>query len=193
MVVESRLERKRQMLYLHLPDQTLVYDLAASAAVGEQVWYSFTTTVAGLGQYRARGLVWCYERWIVGDPQTGAVGVLTDSTDRHWDAPVGWDFGTLCIYNEGRGAIVHELELVALPGAARLGADPVIWTSYSLDGRTWSQERAAKAGRQGQYGHRIWWPHQGMMRQWRIQRFRGADTGRVTFARLEANLEPLGV
>lgn len=73
------------------------------------------------------------------------------------------------------------------------GADPVVWTSYSNDGLTWSQDQSAAAGKMGQYENRVWWAHQGMMRQYRIQKFRGADTGPVAFARLEARIEPLGV
>lgn len=192
-VLESRLHAKQQQLYLHLPDQCLVYDVAASAALGEPVWYAFTTSIDGLSQYRARGIVYCYDKWIVGDPSASRIGVLTDAVDTHYGEEIGWEFSTQCAYNDSRGAIVHELELVALTGAAPLGADPVIFTSYSTDGQTWSQERTARAGKQGERNKRIWWAHQGFMRQWRVQRFRGANTGRVAFARLEAQLEPLSV
>ena len=85
----------------------------------------------------------------------------------------------------------HELELVALPGRVALGADPVIWTSYSLDGETWSQERATPAGRQGQRLQRIAWRRQGKMRQYRMQRFRGTSDAHLSIARLEAEIEAL--
>jgi hypothetical protein len=103
----------------------------------------------------------------------------------------GWEFGTLITYNEGRGAVFHELELVGLPGRVVFGLDPVIWTSYSLDGETWSQERLIKAGRQGERLKRMVWRQQGKMSHYRIQRFRGTSDARISLARLEATIEPL--
>jgi hypothetical protein len=190
-VLEARVFKKHQMLLVHLPDRTLQYDAAASVALEQPVWTEKTSTVADAGQYLARGAVWCYGRWIVGDPTSNKIGELSRTVDTHWGQMVGWDFSTQCIYNEGRGAVFHELELVALPGRAPTGADPFVWTSYSLDGMKWSQERPRNLGRPGQTERRIWWPHQGIMRNFRIQRFRGAGTGPVAFARLEARLEPL--
>lgn len=190
-VVEVRMVKNHQFLYLHLPDRTLVYDAAASAAVQEPVWFSVDSGLAEPAQYRARGFVWCYDRWLCGDPTSGALGQLDDATSTHYGQVIGWEFGTGIVYNEGRGAIFHELELVALPGRVPLGADPVVWTSYSVDGETWSMERSVRAGRQGQRNKRLIWLGQGSMEQWRIQRFRGTSDAHIAFARLEAQLEPL--
>ena len=89
------------------------------------------------------------------------------------------------------GAIFHQLELVSLPGRVALGANPVVWTSYSIDGETWSQEKACSAGVQGDRTKRITWLKQGFMRNWRIQKFRGTSDAHISVARLEAQLEPL--
>jgi hypothetical protein len=67
-VVEARTDKSHQWLYVHLPDQTLVYDAAASAAVGEPVWFTLTSSIVGAGTYRARNLVWCFNQWNTGDP-----------------------------------------------------------------------------------------------------------------------------
>lgn len=190
-VVEARAFKKHQLLLVHLPDRTLQYDAAASAVLEFPVWTQKTSTVVDFGQYLARGAVWCYGKWIVGDPTSTKIGELSRTVDTHWAQAVGWDFGTQCVYNDSMGAIFHELELVALPGRAPVGGDPVVWTSYSLDGMRWSTEKSAPLGRPGQTEKRIWWPHQGPMRNYRIQRFRGADTGPVAFARLEARIEAL--
>lgn len=190
-VMEERADEGHVSIYLHLPDQCLVYDLAASASVKEPVWYSLTSSVVGLGIYRARNLCWCYDRWNIGDPSSSSYGRLVNTTMEHYGQEVGWEFGTLIVYNEGRGAIVHEMELVGTPGRVPLGANPVIWTSYSLDGETWSQERATPAGRQGERNKRIAWRKLGKMRLYRMQRFRGTSDARMSFARLEAQLEPL--
>ena len=190
-LLEARTVKNHALLYLHLPDQTLVYDGAASAAVQEPVWFTVDSGLATPAQYRARNFVWCYDRWLCGDPTSPALGQLDDTISTHYGEPISWEFGTSIIYNESRGAIFHQLELVALPGRVPLGADPVIWTSYSLDGETWSQERGCRAGRQGQRGKRLVWLGQGSMQTWRVQRFRGTSDAHIAFARLEAQLEPL--
>jgi len=190
-VLETRLSDAHALAYVHLPDQTLVYDAAASAVVQEPVWFTLDSGLVEPATYRARDILWCYDRWLCADPTSGALGQLDEKVSTHYDQVIGWEFGTGIVYNEGFGAIFHELELVTLPGHVPLGADPVVWTSYSVDGETWSQERSVRAGRQGQRGKRLVWLGQGTMEQWRIQRFRGTSDAHLAVARLEAKLEPL--
>jgi hypothetical protein len=190
-VMETRVDKNHQHVLIHLPDQCLVYDTISSQVMEEPVWFTYTTSVVGLGQYRARGIVWCYDQWNVGCPVLGLIGKLTDSVSSHYGQVNGYDFGTMITYNDGQGAIFHELELVCLTGQIALGTDPVIWTQYSLDGETWSMERPVKAGMQGQRRKRICWRNQGQMQNWRIQRFRGTSDAHLAFARLEAQIEPL--
>lgn len=192
-VMEVRVSKSHQQLYLHLPDQTLVYDGAASIAVQEPVWYPLDSGVAERATYRARNLVWCYGKWLCGDPTSGALGELVDTVSTHYGQVIGWEFGTSIVYNEGRGLIFHQLELVTLPGRVLFGADPVVWTSYSLDGETWSQERSCSAGRQGERARRLTWLRQGSMSNWRIQRFRGTSDAHLAVTRLEVQVEPLNV
>lgn len=189
--LEVRNNKNHQHLYVHLPDRTLVYDAAASAEMEVQVWFTLTTTIVGFSQYRARNLVWAYDKWLVGDPQSSSIGYLDDTTGHHWGQPVRWEFGTTIVYNEGNGAIFSELELVALTGRVSLGADPIITTSYSLDGLAWSQDQAIRAGKIGHSLKRLLWLQQGFMRNWRIQRFRGTSDAHLAFMRLEAQVEPL--
>ena len=106
---------------------------------------------------------------------------------------VGWQFGTTMLYNSSFGAVVHELELVCLPGRVQVTDDPVIWTSYSIDGETWSQERAISAGKQGDRTKRLRWLQQGFWANYRIQRFSGTSDAHISFARLEAQVEALSV
>ncbi len=191
LVVETRLDEGHELLLVHMPDRTWVYDVAASKVVGEPVWFELTSSIVGPGRYRARNLVWCYDSWLVGDPTSPNLGRMVKDVSTHYGQPVGWEFGTTILYNESRGAIIHELELVALTGRVAAGADPVVWTSYSLDGQTWSVERPTAAGRQGERTKRIVWRRQGKMQQYRIQKFRGTSDARITIARLEAQMEAL--
>jgi len=188
--LEARNDKAHQHLYVHLPDRTIVYDASASQELGEQVWFTLTTTVVGFAQYRARNFVWVYDKWLVGDPQTTSIGYFVQDTGHHWGAQVRWEFGTLIVYNESNGAIFNKLELVSLTGSVALGINPQISTSYSVDGKAYSQERSISVGTIGS-NKRLCWFQQGHMRNWRIQRFRGDSDAHVSFIRLEAQIEPL--
>ena len=191
--MEARNDRAHKHLYVHLPDRTVVFDAAASEALNQVIWFTLTTSIVDFSQYRARDFVWCYGRWLVGDPQSNAIGFLSDTVSSHWGQLVRWEFGTLIVYNESKGAIFNSMELVALTGRMALGTVPNISTSYSLDGMAWSQDRIISAGAIGNRQKRLMWMRQGFMRNWRIQRFRGTSDAHLSFVRLEAQLEPLGV
>jgi len=189
--MEARNDKSHQHLYIHLPDRTLVYDAAATQELGQQVWFTLTSSTVGFSQYRARDMVYAYDKWLVGDPQSNNVGFLVDNIGTHWGQIVYWEFGTLIVYNESNGAIFNELELVSLTGRVALGIDPIISTSYSVDGMAFSQERPLRVGTTGNTTKRLAWFQQGHMRNWRIQRFRGTSQAHLSFARLEAQIEPL--
>lgn len=186
-VLESRKDKGHEFLYIHLPDKTLVYDGAGSAAADQPVWLILKSD----GGYRARGMVWCYGQWNVGDPFGSLIGKLSDDIGSHYGEHVSWEFSTPIAYNEGRGVLVHELELVALTGSIALGDDPLISTSYSLDGETWSQPRYVRAGKTGERSRRLVWCRQGAIKSWRVQRFQGDTRAHLSFARLEAKFEEL--
>lgn len=192
-VMETRITNGHQFLYMHLPDQTFVFDGAASQVAGEPVWFHLTSSIVGKGTYRARNFVWCYNKWLCGDPTTVKHGYLVDDISSHYGDTVGWEFGTMIVYNESRGAIFHELELVALTGRVQPGDSPTVWTQYTLDGLTWSMEKPRQAGNFGETMRRLTWMQQGFMRNWRVQRFRGTSATHISIARIEARIEPLNV
>ena len=192
-VFETRNDKAHQHLWIRLPDRTIVYDASASQALGEPVWFSMVSTVAGFSAFRGIDLVWCYDKWLIGDADSVNVGYLTDTVSSHFGETVRWEFGTTIVYNEGRGAIFHELELVCLTGRVAVGTDPQISTSYSVDGETWSQDKSIRVGKIGDRIKRVVWFQQGAMRNWRVQRFRGDSQAFISVARLEARLEPLAV
>ena len=187
--LEARGDKAYRQLYVYLPWHTLVYDVAATAAIQQPVWFHLSTSLTGSGPWDACSLVWCYNRWNVA--RTGQLGYLSDTVSTHWGEKVAWSFGTPIIYNESRGAIFHQIELVALTGRTEFGDDPIIGTQYSLDGVTWSQEKTIKAGKSGERQKRLVWLQQGTMQNWRTQRFIGTSDAHLSFARLEAQIEPL--
>lgn len=190
-LMEVRVFKNQQLLYVHLPDRTLVFDGMASQAGGTLVWSVNTTAVDGFQEYRAKNFVYCYDKWIFGNPYAAVLGTFDESISSHWGEIVRWEFGTQILYNESVGAVVHQLELVALTGRVELGENPTIATSYSVDGRTYSQERFITVGTIGNSTKRLVWFQQGFMRNWRTQRFRGTSDAHLSIVRLEAQIEPM--
>lgn len=189
--METRTDRDHRQLLIHLPDKCLVYDGASSAGAQQPVWYCLSSSLNGVGAYRSSRLVYAYNRWNTGDTQSASFGYLVDDIATHWGQTIGWNFQTQIIYNESRGVVVHDLELIALTGRVALGADPQISTSYSQDGVTYSQPKFIRAGKIGDRSKRLVWMQQGSFRNWRLQRFAGTSDAFLSFARLEARLEQL--
>jgi hypothetical protein len=190
-LVESKTDKANVHLYIHLPEETLVYDAAASAALGERVWFVMSTGVDGIAPYRARGFVYAYGKWIVGDREDGRIGYIDDTVATQYEEIAGWQFETALLYNASKGAQVHSLELVGTMGRGPDDDRRTIWTSYSVDGETWSDEKAASMGARGDRLHRAIWRRQGFMRNFRGQRFRGANVVPGAIVRLEAEFEAL--
>lgn len=188
-LLESRSLNGHQWLYYHLPDKTLVYDLAASLVTQQPIWFILSTN----GRYSANNFVWCYDKWTVGHPIKGFIGVITDKVSSHYGERIDWEFGTTILYNNGFGAIFHQIELVCLTGNIDFNKKPTISTQYSLDGELWSTERFINAGGVGNRAKRLVWLQQGNMRNWRIQKFKGNSDARISVIRLEAYIEPLTV
>lgn len=189
-VLEPRIDKNHKHLWIRLPDQTLVFDAEATRIVGKPVWFILATALIGTARYEAKNLCWVYDRWLVGN-YSCCIGELSIELSSQWGEEIGWRFGTQIIYNKSRGGIINELELVALPGRTTLGVNPTIWTSYSNDGMTYSQEWAISAGLTGDRNKRLVWFQQGHFRNWRIQRFRGTSESFISFARLEAQIEAM--
>lgn len=186
-------KKGHEHLYVRLPDRTLVYDAASSKVLGEHVWFTLTSSIVDFSEYRAKDFVYCYGQWLIGDSQSYDVGYLTDYVSSHFGEIVRWEFGTKIVYNESHGAIFHDLELISLTGRVQLGLDPQISTSYSTDGETWSVDKFVRVGKKGDRSKRIVWFHQGHMRNFRLQRFRGDSQSFISIARLEARLEGLSL
>ena len=189
--LETKIGESHQFLYIHLPDKTLVFDAWATEELGEPIWFILVSSVTDSGEYRARNIVRCYNKWIVGDTQSSNIGVLSESTANHWGSIVKWEFDTPIVYNEGKGALFHSLEIIALNWNIELGKNPNIYTTYSLDGMSWSQPKTIGVGSYGNSNKRLRWLQQGFMRNWRVQKFVGDSQSPISIVRLEAELEPL--
>jgi hypothetical protein len=183
-------------LLVHLPDQTLVFDASVGATVGGgYVWHIMSSSESSVGKYNYRDFWYDSNQWVVCDHLTGAACELDDNIATQNNKIIPWEFSTGFIYNAGNGAIVNELELVAVTGRngqqSTNDDNPTITTSYSVDGLVWSQDRRISTGKPGDRTKRLVWRQQGMLRNFRIQRFQGDSRAFINVLRLEAQIEPM--
>ena len=189
--LEYRKEDSHSFLYIHLPDQTLLFDIGATKELdGTPVWSKLKSANSGQGQYYARHFIYCYGKWLVGHAVDSKIGYLTSGHAKHWGQYVKWCFSTTVIYNDSSSAIIHSLELIILTHSDAT-VNSSVSTSYSIDGKTWSQERSLIV-RAGVPAKRLRWFRQGYMRHWRIQRFCGLSNAPISVVRLEAVVEGVG-
>lgn len=162
-------------LYVHLPKQTWVYHWTASQLLDLPVW-SILAGGSDLSQpWPARDFRQVGTEWWCGT--NGKVGRFNPALSTLFGDAVGFRFDTPLVYNEGRGAIAHEAEIVS-------SGRPSVAMSYTNDGLTWSVETFAK-------GERLTWRRLGRVSRYRGFRFRGVLSGPASFARLDMKLEPL--
>ena len=182
---EARIDKDEQRLLVHLPTTTCVFYVNASAAAGEKVWAYVNSGLQFEDPYGPRNAVWCYSRWVVGD-ENGRIGQIDYSVSTLFGEVAGWRFDTKLLYNGGAYAILGAVELVG-----NVGRGGRIFFSSTVDGRTWSLEQSISGGAIGQRAQRLQWRPGRRFQQWMGLRFRGADDGTDSFARLEADIEAL--
>lgn len=185
--MESRSYREEDRLFLHLPTETWVFCLNATAKAQQPVWYR---AQSGIGQaYRLRNAVLVGDSFVVGDTGSAKLGRLSEETDHHFGEAVQWRFDAGLIYGEGRAGVIHSLELVGLPGRGE--SEGMAFLSMSKDGQTWSVERELGMGKPGERRKRLQWRPHTRFSNWIGLRFRGIG-GMPAFARLEADVRPMG-
>lgn len=188
-VLEARSYRDEQRLLVHLPNETWVFLATASAKVQEPVWYRARSN----GPYRIRNAVHVYGRIMVGDLNSSSLGWLSDDVSSHFGEAVEWGFDAGYIFNEGKGALVHSIELIGMPGRVLPEKAATIFMSMTRDGQTFSVERAISLGAPGERTKRLQWRPHSLFSNYMGLRFRGLNRAMPGFARIEADIRPLGV
>jgi hypothetical protein len=189
--IEARVSRDENRLFVHLPDRTIVYLANASQATEKSLWYVARSGRQMDKAYRPRNAVLAYGQWIVGDTESAAIGTLDDGIGGHFGEAVGWQFDSIFAYNSGKGAILHRLELIGLPGRGVTVDNPQAFLSTTLDGETWSQEKARPMGPPARRDWRLTWQLDRHFRNYMGMRFRGDSSSLAGFNALEADAEAL--
>lgn len=171
---------------IHLPGETLVFDVYGSKIAGVALWH---VRQSDGGAYRPRGFQRVYGRWLVADAEDGRHGELRDDLGTEYGEPVEREFSTPLGSMSGESFIVHQAALFGISGVALLGETPRISLSITRNGATWGQERFARVGDRGQHDYQPKWRQLGRAQGQMAFRFRTASS--FAPARLEVTTETL--
>lgn len=188
--VEAIQEQGEQRLLVHLPTKTLVYHHQATLAAETPVWTILAGGVFMDESYPGRHFAYVENRWTCGNVD-GRIGYLWERIRRQFGEIPGFQFDTVFLFNEGKGAKIKRVNLPGLPGRSASVANPTMFLSWTQNGQTWSQEREISYGSPGQRDKRMEWRPKIRMRQFLSLRVRGAAAPVVSFARMDLELEPL--
>ena len=188
---EARVDLDEQRFLVHLPTCTLVYFVSASKLAGENIWCKWAAGVEAELPYSGRHAVQVYGLWMVGDT-VGRLGVLDSSISTRFGAIVGSRVDTKLIFDNAKRGIINTLELIGSPGYAPDGVSPSVFISTTTDGRVWSVERMIPTGVLGQRNKRVQIRLGRRFDLWCGVRLRTADSGMMSVAVLNAEVEGLG-
>jgi hypothetical protein len=178
-----------ELLYVHLPDKTLVFDATATAGLGVKFWTQLNSGAESNAFYRARNFVRFNGMWACGDLSDNRVGFLDSTTGGHYGAPVLHRTSSPMVMLPLASAGLRSVELKCVTGQA--GDTSRIAMTYSSDGIRWSQTRYTKAVTRGGYSKRIRWLPGGLTRNKMQVRIDHVTTQHVTWFGLDIELEPL--
>jgi hypothetical protein len=178
-----------ELLYVHLPTKTLVFDATATVGVGLKFWTQLNSGAEDNNFYRARNFTRFAGMWLCGDLADNRVGFLDASTGGHYGQPVIHQATGPMALLPLASAGLRSVELKCITGQA--GDKSRIAMQYSSDGIRWSQVRFASAAPRGGYDRRVRWLPAGLARDRMQVRITHVTTAHVTWFGLLVELEAL--
>jgi Phage stabilisation protein len=167
LTVNSRTIGNHTLVYIHLPNATMVYDVETSKALGESFWSVLRDN--SNQNYGMRFPTYCYDKWYVADSKTPALGYLDAASTTWWGNPITYSFRTV-FYPTGNTPT--PLQSITLSnGVNRISLDSSsssITLRYSEDGITWSRALTTPSPLQGQRYKIIQWRKLGIIRTQRL-------------------------
>lgn len=148
--IESRTDGEDQLIYIHLPDETLLYNHSIAEKFGkDQAWSEVRT---GQNEWRCINGVRdpLQNRWVYGDKLTSKIGYLNPLAASQYDEPVHSEFYTPLVPIESLS--VDELEINTIPGYG--STTESLFVSTTRDGAAYSQEWSKEESVPGAYNDR---------------------------------------
>jgi hypothetical protein len=135
--------------------RTVVYDLTT------QEWHERESRIGtvSIGRWRPAFIAQAWGKQIVGDSQSGKLGILDESIFEEWGEPQTMSWAYPNVYAPGNGVSHRELEIGMASGqgsASGQGENPLLTLYVSDDsGNTFRARPTREIGKMGQYRRRV--------------------------------------
>lgn len=182
-IMEARVEDRDKFIYLHLPNETLIYNATLAQAVGIEFSWSIVKTgittdlpwraVNGVFDPRVSG-------WVYGDKTNTNIGLLDNSISTQYGESVEQILYTPLMDLEGGS--INNFEIDSIPGHQVNLDDVTVAFSLTFNGLTYGQEYWTLYGEQHEYGQRFIARRLGYVRDNVGFKFRCASPERLAFS-----------
>jgi hypothetical protein len=182
-VLETRVEDGYQYVIVHLPNETLLYNVKVAAAAGnEQGWTILKSDVNGNVTWRGKHGVFESSKgvWVYGDKQDGRIGILDETVATHYDELAEWVLFTPFMDLETFS--INELQIETIPGFTT-ELDATVFFSITYDGVTHGKEHTLNYGGIQNYSQQFIARALGYCGNWLAFKFRAASRSRMCFSR----------
>ena len=181
-VLEPRIQDGQSFLYVHLPNETLLFNetIAGTAGVGS----AWSILKGGTASKPWRGIHGIFEprlgEWVYGDKETLRIGILDGSVATQYGEVAEWVLYTPFMYLDS--ASIDKLEIETIPGHTATD-DATVFVSLTYNGVTYGKEWTEVYGDPYDYGKRFIVRRLGYVSDWVGFKFRGVSKSRVAFSR----------
>lgn len=185
-VMEARTEKKDSLIYIHLPNETLIYNHSISKQFGvNQAWSIVKTGVNDAPWTAINGIfdprIGGNGAWIYGDKSSSRIGSLTDDVSTTYDEKNEFILYSPFMFIDS--ASVDQLEIQTVPGFTDEKATVAV--SITQDGLTYGLEYWNLYSDSKQYGQRFILRRMGYVRDYVGFKFRAVTDARMAFTSLE--------
>lgn len=180
--LEARVEDGYSFLYVHLPNETLMFNETLAQSNGIDTAWSILKS--GHGSAPWRGIHGVFEprlsKWVYGDRQGLRFGTLEDNITTQYGEVAEWVLYTPFMYLEGGS--IDELEIETMPGHNN-DDDATVFASLTYNGVTYGKEWTELYGVPDDYSKRFVIRRLGYIRDWVGFKFRGVTKSKMSFGR----------
>ena len=183
-IMESRVEHDISFLIIHLPYETICFNVTAAESFGaDQAWSILKTGIHPNQRYRAINGVFDprISKWIYGDKFDSRIGCLDNTVKTQYGENVESIFYSSLINFETQS--INSIELATIPGhTAEIDAKVAI--SRTIDGVSYNSEYWMQYGQPTDYKKQFKLNRLGYVRHWLGLKFRSTSKARMAFSTL---------
>ena len=183
MRMESRSEEDIELVYIHLPNECLCFNITASQGFGKEMAWSIVTTGKLEKSWRAINGVYDprNHKWVYGDKTEWFSCYLDHTVFTQYGVASEWLLYTPFMNMETMS--IDEIEMQTIPGNTVFD-DATLAFSMTKDGQNWSMEWWSMYGEPLDYNHRYIVRRLGTVNEWVGLRFRSVTKSRMAFSGL---------